>query len=112
MLKPLPWGGLGWVFGVLYYIPFLFAFKPVVYRGVIVAAYAEGTCRQHAAVFDVGLCAFPVQYVQKHAVFGLARHDDNVVEVLCSGAYQRNAAYVNLFYYVGLACSARNGGLR
>ena len=56
--------------------------------GVVVAAYAEGACSQHAAVFDVGLCALLVEDVEQHAVFSLAGHDHHVFEVLCSGAYQ------------------------
>lgn len=60
------------------------------------AAYAEGACSQHAAVFDVGLCALLVEDVEQHAIFSLAGHDHHVFEVLCSGAYQRYSANVYL----------------
>ena len=51
------------------------------------AAYSEGSCGEHAAVFDVGLRALFVQDVEQNTVFGLARHYYHVIEVLCSGTY-------------------------
>ena len=50
------------------------------------AAYAEGACCQHAAVFDVGLCALFVKYVEQDAIFSLAGYYYNIFKVFCSGA--------------------------
>ena len=76
------------------------------------AAYAKGTLGKHLPVGQVGLCAFLVEYVKKHAILGLARHDYHVVEILCTGADERDAAYVYLLDDVGIACPTGNGVLK
>ena len=73
---------------------------------VIVAAHAERALGKHLAVFYVGLCALLVENVEQHAVFCLAGHDNHVLEVLGSGADERDAAYVDLLDDVGFRSAA------
>ena len=70
--------------------------EPVVDGGIVVAAHCEGTLAEHTTVFNVGLGALLVEDGEQHRVLGLARNDDHVVEVLGSGADERNATDVDL----------------
>ena len=76
------------------------------------AAYAKGTGGQHLAILDVGLGAFLIEYIEQHAILGLAGHDDHVLEVLGSGANKRDAAYVYLLDDVSLRGTAGYGLLK
>ena len=67
------------------------------YGRIVMAAHAERTSGKPAAVFHIGLRPFPVQQIQQRPIFSLARHDHHILEVLGTGANQRNAAYVYLF---------------
>ena len=72
------------------------------------AAHTECTLGKHAAVLDVGLCAFAVQDVEQNGVFGLAWNDDHIVEVLGAGTNERDAAYIDFLDDVGLGRTAGN----
>ena len=63
---------------------------------IVMAADAESPLCEHLAVLDVGLGTLAVENVEQHTILGLARYDDNVLEVLCSGTDERYAAYVTL----------------
>ena len=70
---------------------------------IVMAADAESPLCEHLAVLDVGLGTLAVKYVEQHTILGLARYDDNVLEVLCSGTDERYAAYVNLLDDIRIA---------
>ena len=76
--------------------------KPSVDCRVVVAAHSESPCGQHTAVLDVGLSTLLVQDIEQYAVFSLARNNHHVLEVLGSGADERDAADVDLLDDVGL----------
>ena len=61
------------------------------------------------ALSESCLCAVSVEDVEEHLVLSLARNDHHVVEVLCAGADERDAAYVDLFDDVGLRSAACYG---
>lgn len=76
---------------------------------IVVAAYAECALSEHLALSESGLCAVSVEDVEEHLVLSLARNDHHVVEVLCAGADERDAAYVDLLDDVGLRSAACYG---
>ena len=70
--------------------------EPVVDGGIVMAADTEGALGEHPAVFQVGLRPFRVEYLEQHGILGLARDDDDILEVLAAGTDQRDAADVDL----------------
>ena len=76
---------------------------------IVVAAYAECALSEHLALSESSLCAVSVKDVEEHLVLSLARNDHHVVEVLCAGADERDAAYIDLLDDVGLRSAACYG---
>ena len=79
------------------------------YCCVVVAAYTKGALGKHLAVGKVGSGTLLVEDVEQYRIFGFARNDNNVLEVLGSGTDERDATYINLLDDVGLACTACHG---
>ena len=76
---------------------------------VVVAADAEGVHGEGAAIGQRGAGALAVEDVEQQAVLRLRRDDDHVVEVLGSGADERDAADVDLLDDVGFRGAALHG---
>lgn len=62
---------------------------------IVVAAYAKGAGGKPATVFNFRLCALLLQQLKQRLILGLGGHDYHVFEVLGSGTYQGDAAYVD-----------------
>ena len=77
--------------------------------GVVMTAHTEGTLSKHLAVSEVGNSTLLVEDVEQHAILGLARNDNHIVEVFGSCADERDATYINLLDNVGLRSAAGNG---
>ena len=80
--------------------------------GVVMTAHTEGTLSKHLAVSEVGNSTLLVEDVEQHAILGLARNDNHIVEVFGSCADERDATYINLLDNVGLRSVAGNGLLK
>ena len=78
--------------------------------GVVMAGYFEGTGGEFAALNQCGAGTLLVQHVEQIAVFGLVGNDDYILEVLCSSADERDAAYVDLLDRVFLRSTAGSKG--
>ena len=78
---------------------------------VVVRRHAEGFFGKPAPFFERGVGSAFHQDVAQRLVLCLRGHDDHVVVVLGSGAYERDAAYVDFLDDVGFGGSAGHGGL-
>ncbi len=52
---------------------------------IVVTAYTEGALSKHLAIFNIGIRTLLVKDVEQYSILSLARNDNNILEVLCSG---------------------------